>query len=401
MPNNPISTPEFTPFSSGCGLCKPSTDYYSQQYGGIGNYSEDGLIPQSNGKNLFKARNFDLPLNKTFVKNNYGIDYRTSFGGSNKKSKKLKGGTAQSGATPMNQRFYDPDAHIDNSPSLSGKGVMSAYGPIDPKDVGTGLLAPYTTSSCTTANYNTNMKTGGRKNKNMKGKGLIPYISSDGVDEVDNLVDNAISNFTGFLQTLDQDYVKSAQIVESIKIGNQRLIRGGKLDVLKKDIKKNIKMDIKKDILKKDVKKDVKKDIKKDILKKDVKKDIKKDIKKDVLKKDIKKDVLKKDIKKDIKKDVLKKDIKKDIKKRVKNNKNGGSIGSDFALTLNSRGPANAPDDFWGVPGEEWFRQFNKTGQYIPNSQLQFAATPLLAGKGNSDVVTGYSEPDLNYSFRY
>ena len=442
MPNNPISTPEFTPFISGCGFCKPSTDYYSQQYGGIGNYSNDGLIPQSNGKNLFKARNFEQPLNKEFIKNNYGIDYKTSFGGSKKKSiKKLKGGT-ESGATPMNQRFFDPDAHIDDYPPLSGKGVMSAYGPIDPSDIGTGSLAPYTTSDCTNANYNTDLKTGGNKtkkesknklekvkekekskkmnikklkggtesgatpmnqrffdpnahiddypplsgkgvmsaygpidpsdigtgslapyttsdctnanyntdlktggykksnSKNMKkqsikkGSGLIPYVSSDGVDGVGMKLDNAITKFTDFLQTLDQDYVKSAKVVESVKIGNQRLIQGGK-----KDIKKKVEKDIKKE-------------------------------------------------------------VKKDIKK-VARTKRGGSIGSDFALTLNSRGPSNAPDDFWGVPGEEWFRQFNKTGDYIPNSQLQYAATPLLAGKGDSNVVSGYNNADLNYAFEY
>jgi hypothetical protein len=55
----------------------------------------------------------------------------------------------------------------------------------------------------------------------------------------------------------------------------------------------------------------------------------------------------------------------------------------------------------WGIDGEKWFRQFNKTGDYIPNSQLKYAATPLLAGKGDSNVVVGYDEPDLNYSFKY
>ena len=74
-----------------------------------------------------------------------------------------------------------------------------------------------------------------------------------------------------------------------------------------------------------------------------------------------------------------------------------GGDGSDFALTLNSRGPANYPDDMWGVDGETWFRQFNKTGQYIPNSQLPNAATPLLAGTNDSNIVSGYNEMDISY----
>jgi hypothetical protein len=67
-----------------------------------------------------------------------------------------------------------------------------------------------------------------------------------------------------------------------------------------------------------------------------------------------------------------------------------GGNGSDFATTLSSRGPVNAPDDYWGTPGELWFKQFNKTGDYIPNSKLAVAASPSLAGVGNSDRVSGY-----------
>ena len=59
--------------------------------------------------------------------------------------------------------------------------------------------------------------------------------------------------------------------------------------------------------------------------------------------------------------------------------------------------PVNAPDDFWGVPGEQWFKQFNKTGEYIPNSKLAYAATPLLAGIGNSPEVTAYDSLGTDY----
>ena len=245
----------------------------------------------------------------------------------------MKGGQESSGATPMDQRFYDPDMAILDYPSNSGNGIMSAYGPIESGDVGVGMLAPYTSSKCSTANVNTMMKTGGKKKeqkkvekekgKKMKGSGgPIPKISSGMVTSVVKTVDKAIDGFTSFMEKLDSDYNKSVQEAQSIKIGNQRLIQGGKKSVPKKLPKKLPK--------------------------------------------------------------------KSKIKK-------GGSTGSDFALTLNSRGPSNAPDDYWGVPGETWFRQFNKTGDYIPNSQLAYAATPTLAGENPSGIVSGYDMADLNY----
>jgi hypothetical protein len=57
-------------------------------------------------------------------------------------------------------------------------------------------------------------------------------------------------------------------------------------------------------------------------------------------------------------------------------------VGSDFALTLASRGPANYPD----AKSADLFRFFNKTSEFIPNSELKYAAAP---------ISTGYS-PDQN-----
>ena len=49
---------------------------------------------------------------------------------------------------------------------------------------------------------------------------------------------------------------------------------------------------------------------------------------------------------------------------------------SDFATTLSSRGPINYPDTL----SAQRFRFFNKTGSFIPNSQLQYAAAPISTG---------------------
>jgi hypothetical protein len=84
-------------------------------------------------------------------------------------------------------------------------------------------------------------------------------------------------------------------------------------------------------------------------------------------------------------------------KKQQKNKRQKGGDGSDFALTLSSRGPVNAPDAYWGVDGEKWFRQFNKSGDYIPNSQLAKAATPLLAGDNKGNIVVGFDEMGNDY----
>jgi hypothetical protein len=264
-------------------------------------------------------------------------------------SKKMKGGMESSGATPLPTRFYVPDANLDNYPALSGNGIMSAYGPIQSGNVGTGMLAPYNAS--TNSSQLTGMKTGGSKKTGSKktgskktgskklilkkgGKGPIPVLHDDAVVSVQNTVNKGISGFSNFMQKLDESYLKSVEYTKSIKVGNQRLIKGGK---------------------------------------KNVKKDSKKDSKK------------------------IKKNIKKVIKKVSKKVKKGGSNGSDFALTLNSRGPVNAPDDYWGVPGETWFRQFNKSGDYIPNSKLPLEATPILAGKNDSGIVSGYNPTDKDY----
>ena len=82
---------------------------------------------------------------------------------------------------------------------------------------------------------------------------------------------------------------------------------------------------------------------------------------------------------------------KKQQTKRKKSKSLKGGDGSDFAATLNSRGPANAPDNYMGVDGEKFFRQFNKTGTYIPNSKLSKAAAPKLTSSDKVNKVTGFS----------
>jgi len=202
------------------------------------------------------------------------------------------------------------------------------------------MLAPYTASQCSYANQSTGMKTGGRKKNIRGGGGPIPKISDAPIVSVQKGVVGAIDGFSSFMEKLDEDYLKSVEAVKSMKIGNQRLIQGGAKSKTKTKSK-----------------------------------------------------TASKTVSKSKSKSKTTSKSKTASKSKVKK---GGSNGSDFSTTLNSRGPSNAPDDYWGVPGETWFRQFNKTGDYIPNSKLAIAATPSLVGK-NNDIVVGYNEMDLNY----
>jgi len=66
---------------------------------------------------------------------------------------------------------------------------------------------------------------------------------------------------------------------------------------------------------------------------------------------------------------------KKKTKSKAKKGGDGGP-GSDYVMTLMSRGPANYPDG----PSADRFRFFTKTADFIPNSMLKFAAAPQSTG---------------------
>jgi len=77
-------------------------------------------------------------------------------------------------------------------------------------------------------------------------------------------------------------------------------------------------------------------------------------------------------------------------KRKQRKSKKGGV--SDYLMVHNSRGPVNTPDIGWSN-GLSNFRQFTKTGQYIPNSKLVAAAAPIFSGvsKDLSVPPTGHA----------
>jgi len=499
-----LSNDTFSPFQSSGGLVRSCNDYYSLvQKGGETKLEKDnmGVTYETAFGGAKKKRSVKKGTKKSSTKKR--VVKRSGKKGAKKSSTvkrsakkgakkrvmkksgkktmlnklknmfKQKGGQESSGATYMDMRFFNPNANLVSASANSGKGASSAYGSIDPLDVGVGMLAPYTTSSSSTANHASNQQTGGKKakksvkksgkksskksvkksvkksgkksskksvkksvkksgkksskksvkkgrkatksynpkflldffsskpakkstkskkrraqrggsevsgydpldkfadyNSQKGGKDLIPKLSSKPIDTTRKLFDKGIDGAVDVLDDFVDAYDQSIKKMENISIGNQRLITGGKKS-----------------------KKSVKKSAKKTSSKKSVKKSAKKSSSKKSVKKSAKKSSSKKSVKKSGKKSSSKKVVKKSMKKRALK---GGGTGSDFALTLSSRGPANAPDNYWGVPGEMWFRQFNKTGDYIPNSRLAEAATPQLVSGKNDGIVMGYDDMTLS-----
>lgn len=77
-------------------------------------------------------------------------------------------------------------------------------------------------------------------------------------------------------------------------------------------------------------------------------------------------------------------------KRKQRKPKKGG--GSDYLMVHNSRGNVITTDS-GGSNGLSSFRQFTKTGEYIPNSKLTAAAAPISAGiaKDMSVPPTGHA----------
>ena len=490
------NTPSFAPFQSGCSKCYPSTDY--SKVGG-----NKSLISTKPGKNLFKDPNFNVPMKK-LVKDNLGISFNTSAGGSKKKSNRsyMKGGesgiinklmkglsnnefglpqgvgtqlaadsvmgeemmgskAASMNGLPKNAKFpYNPEFGVPQGPGtqmaadsamMGGKKAMKSKKtskkvakkpakksskkmkggesePMPLKGAMDGLPKdakfPYNAEFGVPQGPGTQMAAdsammGGKKamkskkstkkvakkpvkksskktGKKMKGgqetwgatgmparyydpnTPLMNYPSKSG--------DGAMSAYgkivasdvgTGNLAPFTVSKSKTANPATMMKTG-------GNIPPMNTSSVKNIRKGVDSgfESLKTFFSK-LQANYNKTI---DAAENIKIG-KQRLIQGGKKKEMKKKDTKK---KDTKKKVMKKKVKK--------GGDGSDWSLTANSRGPSNAPDNYFGVDGEKWFRQFNKTGQYIPNSQLATAATPKLVSGPKVEKVMGYTTFDSVYA---
>lgn len=185
-----------------------------------------------------------------------------------------------------------------------------------------------TTKSKTTKSKSKTTKKKSTKSHKGGFKTRISSMSDSAVTGVQKLVGTTVKGLNSFMNELEHKFDQSVKAAESIKIGDQRLIHNGGAKK-KKSKSKTSKS----------------------------------------------------------KKTTKKKTTKKTTKKR----KMRGGDGSDFALTLNSRGPVNYPDNGW-FNGKQLFHTFTKTGDYIPNSQLPYAAAPIstLSNPNPQNIITGY-----------
>ena len=76
-----------------------------------------------------------------------------------------------------------------------------------------------------------------------------------------------------------------------------------------------------------------------------------------------------------------------------------GGAGSAWRSSVYSRGPVNYPNNGW-ENGKTEFNQFSKTGEYIKNTDLPYAVTPISTGavKDNSPVQGTVSNFLSNYA---
>jgi hypothetical protein len=114
--------------------------------------------------------------------------------------------------------------------------------------------------------------------------------------------------------------------------------------------------------------------------------------------KDQKKSTKKSSIKKStIKKSTTKKSTtNKKTKKSSKKGPMRGGGGSDWLNTVNSRGNVAGPDDHWNVPGDKWSSQFEKSGEYIPMSELRKGSYDLQK-KPITKIPSGFDNNALGY----
>jgi len=78
-----------------------------------------------------------------------------------------------------------------------------------------------------------------------------------------------------------------------------------------------------------------------------------------------------------------------------------GGASSDWRSTNYSRGPVNYPRNGW-FNGQQMFKQFSKTAQYIPNDKLAHSVAPKSTGiiKDHSPVgrsISGWTNSYANY----
>ena len=405
------NNPEFKPFQSGSTLCYPSKDYANFKGG------SNTLISSKPGKNFYKEQNFKVSK-EILTKNTMGNSYATSAGGA-KKRKTKKTTTTKKGGSPLrpqplgdhtqlgtNIYYYGVSGPASVTSDKSGQSNnMTGGKKKQTKKNHKGGQVPPEESTMSGGKKRQTKKShkggqvppeestmsGGKKRqlkrKSMKGgeeswggtgmpsnyySGLpadgYAANNGDGVETAYGVIDAkdaGVGNLAPFNTS------KNASKLTMMKTGGKKSSKSKKGGLIPKMSDRPFN-------LVNDVVNTGARSLKTFL------KDLQKDYDKSLVKIQETRNGLNRLSQGGVKKKSTQAK-KKQHKKKLK-----GGDGSDFAATLNSRGPSNAPDSYQGVDGEKWFRQFNKTGQYVPNSELAKAAAPKFTGGPKVTKVMGF-----------
>ena len=337
------NNPQFQPFQSGSTLCYPSKDYANMNGG-------SSLISTKPGKNYFKTPDYKVSAQN--LKTLIGKSYATSAGGSKKKKYSMKkGGNSDMdmmmseemmGGKPMKKKVT-PKKPVSCKKPILKKPVLKK--PIPKKPVKKIVKKGGSESQGST----------GMPSEFYSGKKYVGYPSNNG-NGVMSAYGPIVAGDVGVGNLAPFNTSRGSSPLTMMKTGGRRKNvskKGGRIPSMSDSPFKSMNS----------VVNGASKKI----------------------------DTFSKDVKNNYNKSVAKIQQMRTGMARLqggakKKRSLKGGMGSDFISTLNSRGPANYPDS-----GEKMFRVFNKTGQYIPNSQLAYAAAPKLTGGPKVGNVTGFS----------
>ena len=341
------NNPQFQPFQSGSTLCYPSKDYANMNGG-------SSLISTKPGKNYFKTPDYKVSAQN--LKTLIGKSYATSAGGSKKKKSSMKKG----GNSDMDMMSEEMMGGKPMKKKVTPKKPVSCKKPILKKPV---LKKPVLKKPIPKKPVKKIVKKGGSESQGStgmpsefySGKKYVGYPSNNG-NGVMSAYGPIVAGDAGVGNLAAFNTSRGSSPLTMMKTGGRRKNvskKGGRIPSMSDSPFKSMNS----------VVNGASKKI----------------------------DTFSKDVKNNYNKSVAKIQQMRTGMARLqggakKKRSLKGGMGSDFISTLNSRGPANYPDS-----GEKMFRVFNKTGQYIPNSQLAYAAAPKLTGGPKVGNVTGFS----------
>jgi len=131
--------------------------------------------------------------------------------------------TGGGGATPLPQRWYNPNAPQRNYGKMSGVGVPTAYGASNPRNVGMGNLAPFNVARG--ASPLSMQQTGGKRKKT---KGGFTKVGSQPVTNIVKGIQGAVDGIVNKFNSLNQSMASfDTKVAKMLKQSGGLKMEGG------------------------------------------------------------------------------------------------------------------------------------------------------------------------------